>query len=99
MSDDPTRGHAGAEAVNDDRDWFERHIHRNHRLREPMPFEFGGPLVPPLKNRRHVLVTRGDDREHVRIPIFVPIDSKLIDDNDEAVVVLLNENGRNASRA
>jgi len=97
MVDDPTLGRAGVDATKDDRDWFERHIHRNYRFREPKSFEFGGPLVPPLKNRRHVIVTRRDD-EHVRTPIFVFIDSKLTDDNDEAILGLLTESSRNASR-
>lgn len=96
MTGDPTNGRGRLAATGDDRDWFGRHVHRNYRIRDPKPFEFGGPLGLLHSQRADVVVKRSHDGEHVRTPVFVPFNSPVVDDTDEAISILLIETKRGA---
>jgi hypothetical protein len=99
ITGDPTNGRASLDATRDDRDWFERNVRRDYRVRDPKPFEFGRPLDLLNSERAHVVVKRSDDGEHVRTPVFVAFKSPVVDDTDDAISVLLIDNKRHAHRS
>lgn len=98
MTGDPTNGRTRLGAIRDDQDWFERNVHRNYRIRDPKPFEFGRPLDILHWQRADVVVKRSDSGEHVRTPIFVAFNSAVVDDTDDAISILLIESKRDADR-
>ena len=87
---DPTNGKAAKGAQDNDLVWFASHLHRNYRIREPIQFEFGGPFEPPPQMRRHVVVKRTDG-ELLRVPVLLPWNSPVPDDDDLSIGKLLNK--------
>ncbi len=78
-------------AVGDDDAWVNDRAARIYRMRDPVPHEFGKPSEPPKNMRRHVVVIRSSDGEHVRTPILRHWLSTVVADDDAAIAAALHE--------
>ena len=87
---DPTNGAGAKRAHDEDLGWFASHVHRNYRIREPIQFEFGGPFEPPPQMRRHVVVKRTDGKL-LRVPVLLPWNSPVPDDDDPSIEKLFDK--------
>lgn len=73
---DAIHGKAIDRACNDDRLWFEANAEREFRLRDPVPFEFNGPVeTPPKGSTWRVLVKQVKLGVRLRLPVALPIEA------------------------
>jgi hypothetical protein len=82
---DPIHGSGATRAREDDRQWFASYTHRNFRMRDPHPFEFGERFDSEGMFRL-VIVRRSENGEHVRAWIRLPKEAPMPDNKDDAAI-------------